>query len=1498
MAGVIDDWRTNRATFNDFEYPDDIGGSKEGAEGSRDGKLPSWAQWLRMFGNAGFPATNSGPNIFYSWTDYEWTEEDWRFVTKNIEKGTTTWRNESYDEIFDFAVSGQANYPNMTGYLAWWALGRADSTGDSPDMENTILSEITKNKKLPPYMADFFKKIKTIPEAMAYSTVRESVELFEFMLLMVGNIDDILEDSVITKNNGFAGFITKVNKNIDTFLKNGIEIESASYWDENSGNFSRNRTQIGDTWWDWLAKWWDEALLFVPIVNSLVVSWWAASALFGESEFEENAAELRDQMRETLGGGFDLLASPREVGSKIHDKAKEVLSGKDTDSISPFKEVYYNNEKVTNEKKLVAQNLESESADNSQGILATLREKIGSSSAKKVVRIETGINDTNLYKWSQEKSDVKLFVPSFEGNGLYTGPKDEVKEQINTFATTFNFFDSEKNLKELIRAWYQAGWYGYVGWFIKQKENDNKNKRYNQLETANLITKQVALGIAKIIAHSYDQYLKASIWVEATALLNTGDNKIDEDEMNAAVANAEKASENSIKNALRGGGLEEETELTSEQLKERQKFVKQCILMYNFESLRDNYRDFIKTKVGSDEIHSKGPFNYRFHALNNSSPDDGSNSLVTRLQMPPQTLMKPFLDITPDIQAFLVPKIRLFRINDSNIGLKEIEFVFDKIEDKQRIDQLLSAQFDRGNSYGIKSFDFSFEGSNPATARNDITANLSLYFQSFHELIRTRNHGQGDYRVIDLLVFPVNPNNRQGTKTIRAGEYDPSYYRIRADVGWAVPDNSAALSKVLANRGFDYEGLKNAILSTNKSFYLNAVDHEMDLKDDGSVEMKINYRAYAENALKTSKYDVLSSILLRKNREKFKEAMSFAVQDNNCSEEELKTLKLLFQEAEEELIKSTYKSLMKRLNERKKVFFVDVNENDISTFRKNGFFARNSPPRLIGVNGGSGVVQQGSVVDVSSEQEAANGQTNTNQGTLKLLKDGVEDYSPENLKIDNRINFFYLGDLIYTAMDSLYEDDGSLRKDIEKTAFLLGSFDTADAFNSSAVKEFNIIDIPVSVQYFYEWFTQNVIKTKRISYPIMDFVRDLTNDLVIKLLFDSCGRKPIDTKMRFNTATFLAIGKGEDNNIDTFIDFSKSGEGSPSFPVIDVAKHYGVQGGLPFLTDKQGNANINNFYNYVLIYPVKTSAIYGGVGNFFVDGGRGVHHFTIGRNKGLIKKIKFSKTDMNYIRESRFFRNGFDGLQQLSAVYKASIEMYGNTMYYPGMELYIDAVGIGGPEFRSNVPGSLAHILGFGGYHLVTRVNMNIAPGKFSTTVEAQWFHSGAKGDRALGPERPNNNETSEPTNSIEDRPVTTEGGDDEFTTKCSPLVSSLESYVESVKADPFAENEFAPNLESESSPPNSTSNRDSVSTTNTTRYANNQNGQQTSSNIDTVPNTGGSSGAGGGSRDSISQRQEGGTTTTVIRQTKKGSNSGSSNVNEDGTPKSYAQRMRERHGL
>ena len=87
--------------------------------------------------------------------------------------------------------------------------------------------------------------------------------------------------------------------------------------------------------------------------------------------------------------------------------------------------------------------------------------------------------------------------------------------------------------------------------------------------------------------------------------------------------------------------------------------------------------------------------------------------------------------------------------------------------------------------------------------------------------------------------------------------------------------------------------------------------------------------------------------------------------------------------------------------------------------------------------------------------------------------------------------------------------------------------------------------------------------------------------------------------------------------------------------------------------------------------------------------------------------------------------HGHDGLMQLSAVYKVTLEMFGNTIFYPGMYIYIDPRGIGGKDFDPTNFGSIANSLGIGGYHLITRVNSNVGPGSFNTTVEAQFVYSG-----------------------------------------------------------------------------------------------------------------------------------------------------------------------------
>tara|TARA_Y100001972_G_C7639225_1_gene321100 strand:- start:1104 stop:1775 length:672 start_codon:yes stop_codon:yes gene_type:complete len=95
-------------------------------------------------------------------------------------------------------------------------------------------------------------------------------------------------------------------------------------------------------------------------------------------------------------------------------------------------------------------------------------------------------------------------------------------------------------------------------------------------------------------------------------------------------------------------------------------------------------------------------------------------------------------------------------------------------------------------------------------------------------------------------------------------------------------------------------------------------------------------------------------------------------------------------------------------------------------------------------------------------------------------------------------------------------------------------------------------------------------------------------------------------------------------------------------------------------------------------------------------------------------------------------RNGIDGLQQLSSVYSVSIDMFGNTLFYPGMDLWLNPYGFGGTALGNPTDGkdgkrSLANTLGLGGYHTITGVSTNLTPQAFSTNIKAQHYYSGDK---------------------------------------------------------------------------------------------------------------------------------------------------------------------------
>jgi hypothetical protein len=771
-------------------------------------------------------------------------------------------------------------------------------------------------------------------------------------------------------------------------------------------------------------------------------------------------------------------------------------------------------------------------------------------------------------------------------------------------------------------------------------------------------------------------------------------------------------------------GDDTETELSEEDIEARQKFIKQCVLMTQLEALKNENRSLIAAKYG---IHEKAPYDNRLHMLT----AENKSSIPNKLIVPRSDKIKPFLEITPDIHAFLIPKIRLFKVFNKNDGtLDQAEFHFPNFTDPSRVNaQSFGTTFDKGDGAGIKDFSFSFEGTTPATARNDITADLTLYFQSFNDFIRKREFAgsQGKHAFVDLLLLPAG-KSKKGYDTGSPLQYDPSYYRIRADIGWVISSKGdPELNKVLSSRGSSYSKLKEALRVTNKSFYLNMIDHDLQINDDGTVQIKASYRAYMENALKGTAMDSLATPEIKKERNRLKEEYQKIVAENKCTIEQLNEIKLIIAQIEKNLIKNSYRSIIDRLIVRGSMFYVTADRADMEKFASDGVFSKKVGLKFGGNN-------------LGVESLTASEQINE-QATEAIAKDGEKatynldtTFKDVDLSTESAwrtINFFFLGDLIYTILDCVYTNQqGEVGVSLENLRLLLGSFDYDNLYAKDGAKgEANIADIPISAEYFFEWYTENVIKKELTCFPVMSFVRQITNHLVVDILTENCFKISMNKNLRFNTGNFLATsGTG-----DVFSNTEPTSHGDHN---LDILHDKNV---LPFPSeDFSGNVNIRDFYNYILIYAVCPPLHHSGRGVKVLDGQRGIYHYQIGASKGLMKKVSFSKTDIQYLREARFFRNGYDGLMQLGNVYKVTMQMIGNTIYYPGMEFFIDPKGIGsGPQFDPTIgpdqgKASVANALGLGGYHLVTRVNSQLGPGKFTTTVEGMFIYSGDGNPRRL----------------------------------------------------------------------------------------------------------------------------------------------------------------------
>ena len=723
--------------------------------------------------------------------------------------------------------------------------------------------------------------------------------------------------------------------------------------------------------------------------------------------------------------------------------------------------------------------------------------------------------------------------------------------------------------------------------------------------------------------------------------------------------------------------------------------------------------------------------------------------------------------------ANLQPMIRLFKIiterdsaGNPKKEVKQFEIPFDSHFTKADLD-FFKDKDKRGVGVGIKDFTFSYEGDNPFAVKKAIKAKLTLFANSFDELLVPRGDSSHEFKYVDLALKTGR------SRSFSLASLDPKQaeivqenlskldFRLKAVIGWAHRSGWPEFSTLSSDA-------KDAIYNSCVTLNLTPTVHTFDIDDQGRVKFVINYLAYVEDFFDQPNFNIFTDFDVEKRRieRKIKEQTWVA----KCKSEEFSELKKAEKpEIEKDKIKS-FQSLIGNLFSREKIRYINLQSADVLDFRQQGPFFNTG-----GISS-MGTLSESEGINLSKELQAAIGNPDTDpQARVRMLS--VAGTGAENK--DQTLSFFFVSDLVDIIMQGIDEKfgdgDNSLGKHLETLAqnpgatlktpdggapitgtevkeqisqqaavantmgeqfkrfrLLLGPLEIVNQADLSKSIFPSLGDLPISVKYFTEWLSRKMSKRDEVYYPLPKFLNDFFNGLVREFLNSgACFDNQAKQKTRVSQAVVTSY-KTSSNHADEITELIWSARGGskakePYISRIDLHDHKNTR---PLLANISGERDspivekdVDLEINYLTFFAGRTQPAEKMTGNESDDHSRGIFHYSIGRDRGITKTIKLKKTDSTGLKELRFEQDGYDGLKQLREVFDVDIDTYANVAAYPGNYIYVDPTGFS-PKTSFGAGAIDLTQIGIGGYHMIIRSEHSFGPGRADSRIFAKWVAS------------------------------------------------------------------------------------------------------------------------------------------------------------------------------
>ena len=295
------------------------------------------------------------------------------------------------------------------------------------------------------------------------------------------------------------------------------------------------------------------------------------------------------------------------------------------------------------------------------------------------------------------------------------------------------------------------------------------------------------------------------------------------------------------------------------------------------------------------------------------------------------------------------------------------------------------------------------------------------------------------------------------------------------------------------------------------------------------------------------------------------------------------------------------------------------------------------------------------------------------------------------------------------------------RDQYKKLRVVFGPIEIVNPKNPSESKSITIGDLPISTKYFREWMAKKIEQeddnvfslASFLNQFLMEFINDTLNSDVCfggqlrqtTRLFQAAvtAYKPLKDVDELSKKIQTQAAQSFRFDIDQYQPEQKS--------ILNVSGDPETPGGRP--ADGQERE-----IHYLIFYAGRVQPKEQQGGNRAADEARGVFHYGIGQDSGIVKTINFQRQSAPSLKMVRFEQEGYDGLQQLREQYNVSIKTYANVKAMPGCYIYV--------EPNSFSPSSDIDLtsLGVGGYHMISKSEHRFAPGVAESTLTAVWVHS------------------------------------------------------------------------------------------------------------------------------------------------------------------------------